>query len=345
VSVQDRVLTPMLRDAERLAADGVAAPGDIDLAMRLGARHATGPLELLTGSAPEASQDGAAAEGAGLDGPVVVVGSGFMASGIAYAAAVAGVPVTVVARTDAAAAASRARIDRDLDAAVARGRLTEDDAAAARDRLTSSTDRDAVADTALVIEAVAEDLDVKREVFADLDRRADPATVLATNTSSLRVQDVARDTAHPERVAALHFFSPVPAMKLVEVVGADAVAAPLAAWARRIGKVPVCCEDRNGFVVNRLLIPMLNDAVRYVDDGLGTVEEVDDALPRLGGHPIGPFALLDLIGLDISLAAQQAIADAEPTVLRLRPATGLVARVRRGDLGRKTGRGFHGYEG
>ncbi|MBV9818994.1 MAG: 3-hydroxyacyl-CoA dehydrogenase family protein [Solirubrobacterales bacterium] len=361
--VRERVLAPMLRDAVALAAAGVATAVDIDLAMRLGARHREGPLTILAGltrgeaeallgepppSWASVSVDGAApASDDEPEGGVTVVGSGFMGAGIAYVAVVAGVPTTLLARSAAAGERARAAVRRDLDGAVARERLTAAQADAAAARLTIATDAsDGIADR-LVIESVAEDLALKRQLFAELEQITASDALLTTNTSSLRVAEIAAATRCPERVAGLHFFSPVAAMRLVEVIVPeslpDATVAALAAWARRLRKVPVRSADRSGFIVNRLLFPMLNDAVRTVDEGLFTVEEVDELLPLVGGHPIGPLALLDLIGLDISLAAEEVLAAANPGDARLAPADGLRRRVAAGRLGRKTGRGFHDY--
>ncbi len=198
-----------------------------------------------------------------------------------------------------------------------------------------------------MIEAVTEDLSIKRSVFSQLDQALPEAELLATNTSSLQVRDIAAAVGRPERVGALHFFSPVPAMKLVEVAGNERVPEELllraAAWARSIGKVPVRCADRAGFIVNSLLIPFLNDTVRAATEGAGTPTELDRILVTEAGHPMGPFQLLDFIGLDVSLAAQRALFAAEPGNERLRPADGLVQHVEAGHLGRKSGRGFYDY--
>jgi 3-hydroxybutyryl-CoA dehydrogenase len=355
------LLAPMLRDAVALAEDDVARARDIDVAMRLGARHERGPLEylesldadaaerLLGRSRPELpglQQDAPASAVASVDGTFGVVGSGFMAAGIAYAAAIAGLDVVLAARTSDAGAAAHARIVADLEQTVARGRLEEEAAQAALARVRIATDLTALAECEIVVEAVVEDLATKRDVFAAIERVAAPNALLASNTSSLLIADIASATSSPERVVGLHFFSPVRAMKLTEVIGTDAVPEDrvdeLTGWARRLRKVPVRSVDRNGFIVNRLLIPMLNDAARAADAGVASVAEIDELMVSDAGHPIGPFALLDLIGLDVTLAAQRSIhaAGDDP---RLEPAAGLVRLVEAGRLGRKSGAGYHDY--
>ncbi len=354
------LLAPMLASAVELVETGVAGPADVDLAMRLGARHQAGPLATLAqlpaearaavlGARPLPTATATADAGDPPPAPagdVGVVGSGFMASGIAYAAAVAGRRVRALVRSGGAGERLRARVAGDLERAVERGLLAPADADAALARLTTTLADADLADCALVIEAVAEDLAIKRDLFARLDAALPRSTLLATNTSSLRVADVAADSARAERVLALHFFSPVPAMKLVEVAGSDATAAATldagVAWAQALGKVPVRCGDRPGFIVNALLIPFLNDAVAAHAAGRGSIAEIDELLVAQAGHPMGPFALLDLIGLDVALAAQRSIfaADGRP---RLRPAPLLEALVAEGRLGRKSGAGFHVY--
>jgi 3-hydroxybutyryl-CoA dehydrogenase len=353
----ETLLAPMLRDAVAMAGEDPARARDVDVAMRLGARHERGPLEYLEGleaddaervlarpfpALPAADASAPATSAPAVDGTFGVVGSGFMASGIAYAAVIAGLDVVLAARTGAAGDAAQARVAADLDQAVTRGHLDEHAAAQALARLRVATDPGALGGCAIVVEAVVEDLATKREVFAALDRVADPDALLASNTSSLRIADIAAATTTPERVVGLHFFSPVRAMKLTEVIGADARVDELTGWALRLKKVPVRSVDRNGFIVNRLLIPMLNDAARAADAGLASVAEIDELMVAEAGHPIGPFALLDLIGLDVTLAAQRTIhaAVGDP---RLKPAAGLVELVEAGRLGRKTGAGYYDH--
>ncbi|MGP4115337.1 3-hydroxyacyl-CoA dehydrogenase family protein [Streptomyces sp. 4N509B] len=277
---------------------------------------------------------------------VGVVGSGTMATGIAQVLALAGYRTTLVARETARARAATGRVAASLDRSVARGRLTEEARDAALALLRPATGLDALAGADLVVEAVAEDLALKREVFAALDRACRPGAVLATTTSSLPVIACARATSRPEDVVGMHFFNPAPAMRLVEVVRTvltgDAAHATARAVCLAAGRHPVECGDRAGFIVNALLFPYLNSAVRLVQEHYATPEAVDAAMRLGGGYPMGPFELLDVVGLDVSLAIEDVLHRAfhEPS---LEPAPLLRQLVRAGCLGRKTGRGFHEY--
>ena len=272
-----------------------------------------------------------------------VVGSGTMARGIAQVGAVAGLPTTVIARTDERAAGAGEQIDRSLASAVARGRLGEQDRATAGERLAVSADYAALADCDVVIEAVAEDGDVKRQVFAALGAAAPAGAVLATTTSSLSVAACATAAGRPADVLGIHFFNPAPAMRLVEIAATattspDAVATAQA-LVRQLGKVPVRSADRCGFIVNYLLFGYLNGAIAALERGTADAADLDTAIRTRFGYPMGPFALLDTIGLDVSLAILRRLHD-EFGETCFAPGPALTALVAAGRLGRKTGAGF-----
>ncbi|MDU0288174.1 3-hydroxyacyl-CoA dehydrogenase family protein [Saccharothrix longispora] len=280
-------------------------------------------------------------------GRVGVIGAGTMATGIAEVLATAGYATTLVARNGVRAKEARVAVERSLERRVRRGRMTGDALDASIDRLTCQAEFGAVAECDVVIEAVVEDIAVKREVFRALDRLTRAGSVLMTTTSSLSVLDCATATGRPEDVVGMHFFNPAPAMRLVEVVrtfltAPDAVATARA-LATALGKRPVDCTDRTGFVVNALLFPYLNNAVTMVEQRHVTVADVDRVMTEGHGYPMGPFRLLDAIGLDVSLVIQRSLHEAlaDPA---LAPARYLTDLVRAGHLGRKNGRGFHGYE-
>ena len=325
---------------------GVASALDVDLGMRLGAGYPAGPFE-ARGSAPRA----ASTSGTNPESPwssVSIVGSGHMASGIAEAVARAGNAVTVVGRSAASLDRSRASITANLDRAVDRGRLSVQDAAAIVDRIDFVPSvSDIPEDSEVIVEAVAEDLPVKQAVLAQVDQVARPSTVLATNTSSYRVAEVMSDVSPQRRTLALHFFNPASVMKLVEVVpgrASESVVDPAIAWVHSLGKVPVRSADTRGFIVNRLLIPYLNDAARLHEGGC-SVDDIDAAMTGTPALPMGPFALLDLIGLDVTVAALRSMAEAEPDNERLVPAAILTRLVAEGRLGRKSGAGFYTHGG
>jgi 3-hydroxybutyryl-CoA dehydrogenase len=277
---------------------------------------------------------------------VGVAGSGTMASGIAEVFAKAGYDVVLAARSQEKADAAKARITKSLARSVDKGRMT----AEARDetlaRVTPAGSLDAFVDVDLAVEAVAEDLDVKRQLFAALDKVCKPGAVLATTTSSLPVVACARATSRPQDVVGMHFFNPAPAMKLVEVVRtvltADDVHATVRAVTARIRKHPVDCGDRAGFIVNALLFPYLNNAIKMVQDHYATLDDIDAAMKLGGGYPMGPFELLDVVGLDVSLAIERVL-HREFREPGLAPAPLLEHLVAAGCLGRKTGRGFREY--
>ncbi|WP_257133681.1 3-hydroxyacyl-CoA dehydrogenase family protein, partial [Streptomyces sp. f51] len=277
---------------------------------------------------------------------VGVAGSGTMASGIAEVFAKAGYGVVLAARTQEKADLAKRRIAKSLERSVSKGRLS----AEARDetlaRITAAGSLDAFAEVDLAVEAVAEDLEIKQQLFAALDKVCRPGAVLATTTSSLPVVAIARATARPEDVIGMHFFNPAPAMKLVEVVRtvltADEVHATVRAVCAKIRKHPVDCGDRAGFIVNALLFPYLNNAIKMVEQHYASLDDIDAAMKLGGGYPMGPFELLDVVGLDVSLAIEKVL-HKEFRDPGLAPAPLLEHLVAAGCLGRKTGRGFREY--
>ncbi|GGS95026.1 3-hydroxyacyl-CoA dehydrogenase family protein [Streptomyces griseoviridis] len=274
---------------------------------------------------------------------VGVAGSGTMASGIAEVFAKAGYEVVLAARSTAKAEAAKARIAKSLARSVDKGRLTAEAAARTLDLVTPTGAYDDFADVDLAVEAVAEDLEVKRQLFAALDKVCKPGAVLATTTSSLPVVACARATSRPQDVIGMHFFNPAPAMKLVEVVRtvltADDVHATVREVCGKIRKHAVDCGDRAGFIVNALLFPYLNNAVKMVQEHYATLDDIDAAMKLGGGYPMGPFELLDVVGLDVSLAIERVLHQ-EFRDPGLAPAPLLEHLVAAGCLGRKSGRGF-----
>ncbi|MGB8202757.1 MAG: 3-hydroxyacyl-CoA dehydrogenase NAD-binding domain-containing protein, partial [Pseudonocardiaceae bacterium] len=232
------------------------------------------------------------------------------------------------------------------DKAAGRGKLSEPDRDAALRRISTTTSLDDFANVDLVVEAVAEELDVKRGIFATLDEVCKPGAILATTTSSLPVVECAAATSRPGDVVGMHFFNPAPVMKLIEVVATIATTAEVTATARHLarslGKVPVTCGDRAGFIVNALLFPYLNDAVRMLEAHYAGVEDIDTAMQVGAALPMGPFALLDVVGLDVALAIQRSLYREfrEPGFA---PAPLLEHLVTAGRLGRKIGKGFRDY--
>jgi 3-hydroxybutyryl-CoA dehydrogenase len=277
---------------------------------------------------------------------VGVVGLGTMGAGIAQVSVQSGFETIGREVEPELGERGRATIERYLARGVEKGRLSGDERDAALGRLTLTTDLADLADCDLVIEAALEELELKREIFAELDRVTRPEAILATNTSALSVSEIAEATEQPQRVVGMHFFNPAPVLPLVEIVrgresSAEAVDAAYA-WAERAGKQPVRCNDTPGFIVNRILIPLLNDCVRVLDEAGVEPEAMDKAMTNGAGWPLGPCALIDLIGVDVHVHASAALHD-KLGEDRMAPPERLVRMQQEGTLGRKSGRGFYEY--
>ncbi|MDO8212464.1 3-hydroxybutyryl-CoA dehydrogenase [Conexibacter sp. CPCC 206217] len=277
---------------------------------------------------------------------VGVVGAGFMGSGIAESSARAGARVLVYEPQQAPLDRSREAISTSVAKAVSKGKLSDDEGNALLARIDWTTDLGALSASTLVIEAVVEDEDVKRELFGRLDAVLGPDALLASNTSSIPIAQLAAATSRPDRVLGLHFFSPVPVMKLVEIVVAldtsDATVARAQAFATAIGKTAVRTKDRSGFIVNMLLVPYLMAAVRMYEEGFASAEDIDVAMQLGAGHPMGPLTLADFIGLDVLYAVCNSLYE-EFKRDEYAPPPLMKRMVAAGRLGRKSGRGFYDY--
>jgi 3-hydroxybutyryl-CoA dehydrogenase len=302
-------------------------------------------------NSPEVVDDGLAAATTSITPRPVqsvgVVGSGTMATGIVEVLAKGGFDVTLVARSESSLARALAALDKSLEKAVQRGKLEAADRDVIRARVSGASSLEALAQVDLVVEAVVEEISVKTALFENLDEICKPGAILATTTSSLPVVELASVTSRPQDVVGLHFFNPAPVMRLVEVVQTVSTSPQTLATAvdvtERAGRHPVVCGDRAGFIVNALLFPYLNDAVEMLEANYASADDIDVAMKKGCAYPMGPFELLDVVGLDVSLAIQQTLYREfrEPGFA---PAPRLEHLVTAGYLGRKTGRGFRTYE-
>jgi 3-hydroxybutyryl-CoA dehydrogenase len=275
-----------------------------------------------------------------------VVGAGQMGNGIAHVFATSGRAVTLIDVSADAAARGRDTIARNLERQVKKGALEAAAAEAALARVATATALDAVAGADIVVEAATERPDLKFAIFADLDRLAPAGAILASNTSSISITEIAARTRRPEAVIGMHFMNPVPVMQLVEVIRglatSDATTQQVMALARALGKVPVEVNDYPGFVANRILMPMINEAITCVMEGVGTPEAIDTVMKLGMNHPMGPLTLADFIGLDTCLAIMQVLHEGLGDS-KYRPSPLLRKYVAAGWLGRKSGRGFYQY--
>jgi 3-hydroxybutyryl-CoA dehydrogenase len=277
---------------------------------------------------------------------VGIVGCGLMGSGIAQVAAQVGFSVTVREVTPELVDKGLKSIEKNLARQVDKGTITAEQRDQIRGRLRGTTKIEDLADRDLIIEAIIENVPAKKELFAALDRLCGPATIFATNTSSCSVTEIAMATARPNRFFGLHFFNPVPAMKLVEVIRTIAsdtkVYEELMIFAAKLGKTPVRTTDRTGFIVNRLLVPYLLDAIRAFEEGVGSIVDIDNSMKLGCGYPMGPFTLLDFVGLDTTYFIANIMFD-EFKEQRFAPPSLLKRMVLAGWNGRKSGRGFYDY--
>ena len=277
---------------------------------------------------------------------IAVIGAGQMGNGIAHVFAQAGFSVTMLDVAEGALSRGRDTIAKNLDRQIEKGTLRPEDRTAILDRVSTHTSLHTIAGAALVIEAATENRELKFKIFSEIDRHADAGAVLATNTSSISITEIASRTSRPERVIGMHFMNPVPRMLLVEIIRglatSDDTTSRAKEWSTAVGKTPVEVNDYPGFVANRILMPMINEAVFCLMEGVGTAEAIDTVMKLGMNHPMGPLALADFIGLDTCLAILEVMHEGLGDS-KYRPAPLLRKYVAAGWLGRKSGRGFYAY--
>lgn len=277
---------------------------------------------------------------------VYVIGTGTMGAGVVQAFAQANMPVVMKSRTQASLDKAVGKISKSLARLVEKGKVTQEYMDSVMANISTTVDYADFADADLVIEAASEDMNLKKEVFAELAKVCKPETIFATNTSSLSITEIAAITDRPAQFIGMHFFNPAPVMKLVEVIKgqmtSEETSNKIFELATAIGKTPVMVEEAPGFVVNRILVPMINEAVGIYAEGIASVEDIDSAMKLGANHPMGPLALGDLIGLDVCLAIMEVLYN-EFADSKYRPHPLLKKMVRAGLLGRKSGQGFYKY--
>lgn len=277
---------------------------------------------------------------------VYVIGTGTMGAGVVQAFAQANIPVVMKSRTQASLDKAVGKISKSLAKLVEKGKIEQAYMDSVMANIGTTTEYADFADADLVIEAASEDMNLKKEVFAELAKICKPETIFATNTSSLSITEIAAITDRPTQFIGMHFFNPAPVMKLVEVIKGQMTSQETSdkifALATEMGKTPVMVEEAPGFVVNRILVPMINEAVGIYAEGIASVEDIDSAMKLGANHPMGPLALGDLIGLDVCLAIMEVLYN-EFADSKYRPHPLLKKMVRAGQLGRKSGQGFYKY--